>query len=332
MFCRISVSGEVNKMNRSTALKPYSTLFFYLVGFAVGYAVLFLDYQISSPEPRQREFVRSWQSQIWFLSVFMQTIFWFAALVPLYRIKKFRRKELPRRRTGSLESQAADNKRRKQEDGRFWFVLAAVLFMLVFIFLRFSASFSPNCGDYGFLHSTWKTTILAWIGFVIAGLMAVELLRIGVELAKIYEVGASEKGCVEAFTILRHHSLRLLNILGVMMTLAVLSMAAKRYTITHLTNCEFRIQHIFLYALFLSMLLAFGFFPTYAALLRTGHKLVRELLPMPSPADENWLSWYERKKSLEELLQLSLPENLRAAMAILSPIAGGVISWLSSRS
>jgi len=63
-------------------------------------------------------------------------------------------------------------------------------------------------------------------------------------------------------------------------------------------------------------------------LLRTGRKLVRDLLPMPSPIDESWQSWYSRQKSLEELLQLSVSENLRAGIAILAPIAGSLISLL----
>jgi hypothetical protein len=76
------------------------------------------------------------------------------------------------------------------------------------------------------------------------------------------------------------------------------------------------------------MLLALAFFPTYAALLRTGRKLVCDLLPMPPANDESWTNWYSKQKSLEELLKLSVSENLRAGIAILGPIAGSLIPLL----
>jgi hypothetical protein len=117
-----------------------------------------------------------------------------------------------------------------------------------------------------------------------------------------------------------------------MTTLATLAVGAKRAAILAMGEdvCrpDFSAAYLFLRAVFWTILLALTFFPTYAALLRTGRQLVRELLPMPSPADESWSDWYAKQKSLEELLQLSVVENLRAGVAILAPIAGSLISFL----
>jgi hypothetical protein len=157
---------------------------------------------------------------------------------------------------------------------------------------------------------------------------AIELLLIGIELARIHEGGESGEKRVEKYIALRRYSLRLLTILGVMTGLAMLGLSAKRYAILSMKECAFSVEHVFLYALYLSILLALVFFPTYAALLRTGQKLVCDLLPMPSLTDESWPNWYSKQKSLEELLQLSVNESLKAGIAILAPIAGSLISFL----
>lgn len=325
-------------MKPSISPKIYSTLLLYAAGFAVGYVVIFLDYQFSSTEPRHYQFLHYYQSQLWLLLLIMQTVFWFAVCVPIYRIIIFLKSEYHARREKLLNDKPTDGREKEQATWRgwkLWRILAGLLFLTIGYLLLHSSSFlSPNCGDYSFLHSSWKTLILNIIGFGIALIAATALLLISIELAAL-ERGGLGAGRVSKYITLRRYSLRLLTILGAMTSLATVAFGAKRNTIQAMKDanliveavpCEFLREHIFLYALYLSMLLALAFFPTYAALLRTGRKLVCDLLPMPPPSDELWLDWYSRQKTLEELLQLSVTENLRAGIAILAPIAGSLIS------
>jgi hypothetical protein len=311
-------------MKTSTSLKPYSTLSLYAAGLTVGCAVLFLDYGFSSAEQRHYDFLKTYQTRTWLLLLIMQIIFWFAALVPLYRIREFLKAEYLARREETLHNISGDNQKKgPNKGGTFLLILMPLLFL---VFLKLS-SISPACADYGFLHSSIKTSILTWTGYGIATIAAMELLLIGVELATMFDGDGPSEQRLTKYIALRRYALRLLTILGVMTTLAVLGMTAKAYAIG--AACKFPVQSIFLYAVFLSTLLALGFFPTYAGLLRTGHKLVRDLLPMPPLTDESWSSWLSKKKGLEELLQLSVTENIRAAMAILAPIVGGLIPLLN---
>jgi hypothetical protein len=315
-----------------TPLKPYATLLLYVMGLAVCCSVIFFDYWFSSTEPRHHKFLHYYQSQLWLLLLVVQTVFWFAALVPIYRIRNFLKSEYEARRKTKLEGISVDGQGKGQGEWmerRLWLILASLLLLiLVWLLLQTSSFLSPNCGDYNFPHSSEKTRILTSIGFGIALIAAVELLLIGIELAKTLEMGGSSADRISKYITLRRSSLRLLTILGVMTGLAMVGLGAKRNAILQIKECDFLPEHVFLHALYLSVLLALVFFPTYAALLRTGRKLVRDLLPMPQPTEESWPNWYSRQKSLEELLQLSVTENLRAGIAILAPIVGSLISLL----
>ena len=327
-------------MKPSVSPKIYSTLLLYAAGFAVGYVVIFLDYYLAFTEDRHHQFLHKYQSQLWLLLLIMQTVFWFAVAVPISRIIVFLRSEYRARQDKLLMEKHADGPRERRARLRvrkLWRTLAVLLFLAISYLLLHSSSFlSPNCGDYGFLHSRWKTLILNMIGFSLALVAAAALLFISIELAALERGGLGADRVLKYIT-LRRYALRLLSVLGVMTGLATVAFGAKRITIeaakeAHLVMgsvmCEFKREHVLLYAVYLSMLLALAFFPTYAALLRTGRKLVCDLLPMPPLGDDSWADWYSRQKSLEELLQLSVSENLRAGIAILGPIAGSLISLL----
>lgn len=328
-------------MTPSVSPKIYSTLLLYLAGFAFGYVVILLDYRLSSTiEPRHHQFLNHQQSKLWLLLLVMQVVFWFAVCVPIHRIIEFLKSQYRARRGNLLKEEPAGGPEKglaRPGRGIPWRALAVLLFLAIaFLLIRSTSFLTPNCGDYSFLNSFWKTLILNFIGFGIALIAAGALLFISIELAAL-ERGGDGAGRISKYITLRRYSLRLLTIMGVMTSLATVSFGAKRNAIQAMkdanlvmeaTPCVFLREHVFLYALYLSMLLALAFFPTYAALLRTGRKLVCDLLPMPPPGDESWPNWYSRQKSLEELLQLSVTENLRAGIAILAPIAGSLISLL----
>lgn len=315
-------SGRLSK-NIPIFLKPLSTLVLYAIGVAFGYSVIFLDYRFSGTEERHYQFLRNYQSQLWLLLLFMQIMFWAAVIMPIWRILR------------SLQP-LADLKWRIMRRKMWWKIMLAPILsflslgILFWILLSSSSRLSPKCNDYGFLHSYTKTTILTISGYCIALMAAIGLLLICIDLATL-ERDADDKNRISRYIERRRHSLRLLTILGVMMGLATLGFGAKRNAILAMgQTCQpdFLPARVFLLALYLTILLALTFFPTYAALLRTGRKLVCDLLPMPSPSDKDWPNWYEKQKNLEELLRLSVTENLRAGVAILAPIAGSLISLL----
>jgi hypothetical protein len=305
-------------------LKPLSTLVLYAIGVAFGYIVIFLDYRFSVTEERHYQFLRNYQSQLWLLLLFMQIMFWAAVIMPIWRILR------------SLQPLSDLNWRIIRRKMWWKIMLAPILSflslgILFWILLSSSSRLSPKCNDYGFLHSSSKTTILTISGYCIALMAAIGLLLICIDLATL-ERGIDDKKRISKYIERRRHSLRLLTILGVMMGLATLGFGAKRNAILAMgqNTCQpdFSAARVFLLALYLTILLALTFFPTYAALLRTGRKLICDLLPMPSPSDKDWPNWYEKQKNLEELLRLSVTENLRAGVAILAPIAGSLISLL----
>jgi hypothetical protein len=82
------------------------------------------------------------------------------------------------------------------------------------------------------------------------------------------------------------------------------------------------------FGLYYTLILVLTFLPTFTILIAAGHKLRDDILPIPSPHNETWESLCAKREKLERLLALSMTEGLRAAIAILAPILGSIISLI----
>ena len=89
-------------------------------------------------------------------------------------------------------------------------------------------------------------------------------------------------------------------------------------------------EFVLMYGGFFTLLLALLYAPVYQTLLDTGRKLVDGACPAVEPRSSAWTDVYEKRKKLEELLQLEVTtsSSFRAGIAIMAPLASSVVGLL----
>jgi hypothetical protein len=87
---------------------------------------------------------------------------------------------------------------------------------------------------------------------------------------------------------------------------------------------------VLVYGAYFTVLVALVYAPTYVTLQTTGRNLQDSVLPMPSPASQEWETWCKKRQGLEEVLRLEKggTQSFQTSFAILAPLAGSIISIL----
>jgi hypothetical protein len=87
---------------------------------------------------------------------------------------------------------------------------------------------------------------------------------------------------------------------------------------------------VLLYGAFFTLLLAVLYAPVYRRLLEQGRRLVDAVCPVPEPVSAEWSAAYEKRRKLEELLQLQLTTSasFRAGIAIAAPLGSSIFGLL----
>jgi hypothetical protein len=91
-----------------------------------------------------------------------------------------------------------------------------------------------------------------------------------------------------------------------------------------------RPEAVLLYGVFLSTLLAAAYAPAFNALRNAGERVLDELEPEPEPGDRDWPLPTPRRRELRAHLELDagFVESLRVGLAVLAPLAAGLVSLL----
>lgn len=276
------------------------------IGLLFGVIIIFFDYPYFGE--LERQFIRTYQFQLWLLLLIAQPIFWAVVLLPLS-------KSVLNLRTHSV---------------RHWGEI--VLWVLLFSTLLYlSSRFAPSCA-YPLPHHKLKTALLSYAGFAVAILITVGILLVNIALRATLDGDEPVEARIVQYIRLRGYLIRILTILGVMTGLGTLAQVAKRNAILTLgssaCDVDFTSQRVLLYGLYFTVLLTMASVPTFFTLVAVGRELCDDALPMPPLSSESWGDWYEKRKNLEEFLRLSMVEALRASVAVGAPLVGSLVSLL----
>lgn len=96
------------------------------------------------------------------------------------------------------------------------------------------------------------------------------------------------------------------------------------------TELVFAREYVLEYGLFFTGLLAIAYAPSFLAMRRAGLRLRNKAYPMLAPGNAGFFDRLEERRRLDEFLQtnLSANANFKAGVAILTPLAGSVVSLL----
>jgi hypothetical protein len=84
------------------------------------------------------------------------------------------------------------------------------------------------------------------------------------------------------------------------------------------------------YGAYFTLLVVLVYLPTFLSLQAIGRKLHDAFFPQIFPSTENWADIRDRRKYLEELLQLQVGayQSLHASIVVLAPLISSIISTL----
>jgi len=182
---------------------------------------------------------------------------------------------------------------------------------------------SPLPGHFG------KVTVVTWLGTLVALVAVAGIVRVG-RAAWSLEVEGRGAPALEAYLELRSHLRQFLLIAGAVVAGAVLAAGALQSAADGYRNQMGRPESVLLYGLFLSTLLAAAYAPAFGELRKAGERVLEELEPSPGPGDRDWPLGTPRRRELRAHLELDagFVESLRVGVAVLAPLASGLVSLL----
>ena len=126
-----------------------------------------------------------------------------------------------------------------------------------------------------------------------------------------------------------------MSVLGAMVALGTLATGALRnavLAVEAVNPSEYPSVLVLIYGAYYTMLVALTYIPVYTSLQAAGKGLQDAFFPLPAPDAESWQSVYSKRKTLGEVLKLQVTggQDLRASIAILSPLVSGIISTVLS--
>jgi hypothetical protein len=148
-------------------------------------------------------------------------------------------------------------------------------------------------------------------------------------LAEHLSQGGRGGTVIEWYLRLRQILTRSLGVQGAILGAAVLATGARQNALESV-GIRVPFEHTVLYGLVLSALIGLLYVPCHQRLTELGSAIREELLPPPDPKAPNVLEVYDQRGALGRLLQLdvSATGSFRASLAILAPLASGVIADL----
>jgi hypothetical protein len=184
--------------------------------------------------------------------------------------------------------------------------------------------------DYDLPGHKAKLTVLSCLGAGVA-LMGVHALgRVYVAL-RHRPPPATAQGFT-AYLDLRSVLERILAVEGAILGAAILATGALRNLVVASTGDKdaFPKEDLLLYGAYFTLILVFVYAPVYQQLLATGRRLLDDACPAEEPTSPDWTASYDKRKKLEELLELQVGTSgsFRAAVAIAAPLLSSIVGLL----
>ena len=201
--------------------------------------------------------------------------------------------------------------------------------------------------DYPLVGHTWKLVVMTAVGSLIAFLAlitawaavgeadralacigAVEPADRSAALAAHVE-RASDTTVIEWYLRLRQTVTRSLGVQGAILAAAVLATGARQNALESV-DVSVPFEHTVLYGLVLSALIGALYLPSHQRLSELGAMIREEFRQPPTADDPNLLEVYDQRSAFGKLFELDISAvtAFRASLAILAPLASGVIAEL----
>jgi hypothetical protein len=210
------------------------------------------------------------------------------------------------------------------------------------------ARFGPQ-PDYPLVGHGWKLIVMSAVGSLIAFLALIMAWAAVGEadqaLARIRDVEpraarnaalaahvaerASDTTAIEWYLRLRETLTRSLGVQGAILAAAVLATGARQDALKSV-GVSVPFEHTVEYGLVLSALIGVLYFPCHQRLSELGAAIQEQVRPPPTADDPDLLEVYDQRSALGKLLQLDITAvtAFRASLAILAPLASGVVAEL----
>jgi hypothetical protein len=134
---------------------------------------------------------------------------------------------------------------------------------------------------------------------------------------------------IEWYMRLRESLTRSLGVQGAILAAAVLATGARQNALESV-DVSVPFEHTVLYGLVLSALIGALYLPCHQCLSELGAAIREQLRPPPAADDPDLLEVYDQRSAFAKLLQLDVTAatSFRASLAILAPLASGVVAEL----
>lgn len=258
------------------------------------------------------EFVKTPQFYYWLLLHLAQGALWFVLAIPLAVWLR--------------------------ELWRFWngeviriLAAAGALLAVIGAFVYFSAQYEI---DYEFPWMALKIGLLAPFPILLAlgGAIGVWLVDAGLRR----EEGTwPTRDAIAQFIYLRDRSTNLLLLLAALLSASILNLVVLRSAVLAAhggsgTEDVFPKELVLLHGTFFSILLAFGYGPTFLRARARAREMREQLFDVPSGEEASWSHWHAERDAFDKVMELQPESNptVRAIAGILSPAATGLLPFL----
>jgi len=294
----------------------------------------------ASSSPQSKAFISTPQFLVWVLILCAQAAFWVLALG--FVLATVYRRALELRHRGVFTP---------------WLVteiaVAAALVMLLAVAFGLAGRFKfpgiaktgfkhiPSGDEWPLTHHTLKLPVLLGVALLVGVVALIGMWIVGLALDALGRDTPVGAGDIGRFLGLRTDLNALLAVAGTIIGLGTLATGALRQAILAANNepffkkhpqlqLEFDPVYVLAYGLFFTGLLAIAFAPTFVAMREAGTRLRDHAYPMVAPSDPSFREVNERRRALEELLQVnvSATATFKASVAILAPLAGSLVALL----
>jgi hypothetical protein len=178
-----------------------------------------------------------------------------------------------------------------------------------------------------------KMMVLMGLGFIVALLAMIGIWLVNAALRVDFKEVLTDYRKVTRFLYLGNLLKRFLTILGLLISLLVLSNGALRYALISakiIWSNDMPTAGILANGAYYTLLVALAYVPTYLLFETIGRRICDGFFPLSAITSETIDTWHQRRKSLEELLNIraGIRQNLLSGIAILSPLLSSLISIL----
>jgi hypothetical protein len=277
-----------------------------ICGGGVGYSIV----RVGGLGPS--EFTTTGEFRLWLFLNTAQTAMWALATVALVRL---------------LRSRALAASAQEARSSVMWTVAVASVPTVGFTL----AALAQSNLSYPLPHHDAKLLVLNLLGSAVALAGVAVLAR--VHFALRHDAFEATAAGVSDYLRLRAVLQQALAIEGAILGAAILAAGALRNVVVAWHNGDdstYPPEYVLLWGTFFTLLLALLYAPIYRRLLETGRRLVESSCPLEDPTSPDWLAAYEKRKRLEELLQLGITTSasFRSLIAITAPLASSIASLL----